>query len=342
MIFSDALLQWFDANRREMPWREEPSPYRVWVSEIMLQQTRVSAVIPYFMRFIEQLPDVYALAAAKEDTLLLLWQGLGYYSRASNLQKAAAIIVEEHRGVIPSDYETLLTLPGIGPYTAGAVASIAFGEKVAAVDGNVLRVFTRVLEWYEDIQKTQTKRRIKEEAEARMPEDRPGDFNQSLMELGAMICLPQNPLCGKCPVREFCKARRNGTQRELPVKTGKKPVQEEKRTVFLLTAKNTLAIRKREATGLLKNMWEFLHTQGHLKEEEACLWLKNQGMQPVHMEKGPSYTHIFSHRAWNMISYVVEVERKEEENVWIVADELRNYAIPSAFSFLLRAYWDGE
>lgn len=323
-----------------MPWREEPSPYRVWVSEIMLQQTRVSTVIPYFERFVDRLPDVYALAEADEDTLLLLWQGLGYYSRVMNLQKAARIIVEEYSGVIPSTSEALLKLPGIGPYTAGAVASIAFGEQAPAVDGNVLRVFARILESDEDIQKAKTRKRIAEEVLARMPKERPGDFNQSLMELGALICLPQNPLCGECPVRGYCKARRNGTQRELPVKGKKNPVVQETRTVFLLTTEDTLAIRKRKPTGLLKNMWEFVHTEGHLSEREAVGFLTGQGMVPVSIQEGPVYTHLFSHRAWDMISYVVELEGESPAHTWIVADDLRDYAIPSAFSFLLRAYWE--
>lgn len=339
VTLSDALLHWFDANRREMPWREEPSPYRVWVSEIMLQQTRVSTVIPYFERFVQHLPDIEALASADEDTLLLLWQGLGYYSRVLNLKKAAQMIVDEYDGQLPESQDELMKLPGIGPYTAGAISSIAFGRQAAAVDGNVLRVFARVLECDEDIQKTGIRKRITEEVLSRMPDDRPGDYNQSLMELGAMICLPLNPLCGECPIRAFCLARRNGTQRALPVKAKKAPVTKEKRTVFLMVSDERLAIRKRKSTGLLKNMWEFEHTEGHLTKAAARDYLEKRGLSVQKIQSGPAYTHLFSHRSWDMISYVVEVAAADETGTWIVADELRNYAIPSAFSFILQEYW---
>lgn len=340
MSFSKQLLQWFDKNRREMPWRELPTPYRVWVSEIMLQQTRVATVIPYFERFMQHLPDVEALSQADEDTLLLLWQGLGYYSRVMNLRKAARMIMDEYRGEIPSSREELLLLPGIGPYTAGAVASIAFGEKAAAVDGNVLRVYTRILDCHEDIQKEKTKRLVAARATEDMPDDRPGDFNQSLMELGAMICLPQNPLCGECPVRPFCLARKNGTEALLPVKAKKKPTVIEKKTVFLLLAEETLALRQRPPEGLLKNMWEFVHTEGHLDAAQAGAFLRKRGVQVQKITPGPAYTHLFSHRSWDMISYVVTVDEEDEESRWIVAEDLKEYAIPSAFSFLLRAYWE--
>lgn len=218
------LLAWYDSGRRILPWREEPTPYHVWLSEIMLQQTRVEAVKPYYDRFLQALPDIESLAAADEEKLLKLWEGLGYYNRARNLKKAAQILVSEYGGRMPDDYEIILSLPGIGSYTAGAISSIAFGKAYPAVDGNVLRILARLRTDERDILQAGVKKSVEEELADVMPKDRPGDFNQALMELGAMVCIPNGaPKCDVCPWKELCRARAQGITGEFPKKAGKKP-----------------------------------------------------------------------------------------------------------------------
>lgn len=335
MSFSGHLLDWFDSHRRYMPWRKYPTPYRVLVSEIMLQQTRVTTVLPYFDRFMQELPDIGSLANVPEEKLLVLWQGLGYYSRALNLKKAAMQIVDIFEGEVPGTKEELQTLAGIGDYTAGAVASIAFGKKVTAVDGNVLRVFSRILNSPEDIRSVKTKRRIDGEVFDRMPDDRPGDFNQALMELGALICLPKNPKCEICPVKNFCEAEAEGTQSELPVKGASRPRSIVPMTVLVLMDGGQYALRKRGSTGLLKRMWEFANEPGHLSEAEVRELLINKGYVVESIRKGPSRVHVFSHVEWDMISFFCEVEKSDDSLTWIAAEEISDYAIPSAFIFLL-------
>lgn len=268
--FSDVLLRWFDGSRRILPWREDPSPYHVWVSEIMLQQTRVEAVKPYYDRFLTELPDIGALAQAKEEKLLKLWEGLGYYNRVKNMQKAAQTVMLCYDGKLPEDYETLIELKGIGSYTAGAISSIAYGRKVPAVDGNVLRVMARNLEYDGDILKDSTKKYFFRLLKEHMPTDRPGDFNQALMELGALVCVPNGkPLCDDCPLCGTCLARRHGTTDEYPVKSGKKPRRIVNMTVYHITdAEGRLLIRRRTAPGLLSGMWE-LPNEEKEKETEA-------------------------------------------------------------------------
>ena len=264
------LLEWYGRNARSLPWREEPAPYRVWVSEIMLQQTRVEAVKPYFARFLAELPDVTALASAPEQQLMKLWEGLGYYSRARNLQKAARVMVEQYGGTLPADYDALLKLPGIGPYTAGAVASIAYGIPVPAVDGNVLRVVMRLTAGWEDIADPAVKRAVERRMAAILPKDRPGDFNQAMMELGATVCAPGGePKCLVCPLNALCEGYRQGVARELPVKAKKKARRIEERTVFLLVCDGELAIRKRADSGLLAGLWELPSVEGKLNPEGA-------------------------------------------------------------------------
>lgn len=340
LSFADRLLQWFDENRRAMPWRDEPTPYRVWISEIMLQQTRVTTATPYFLRFVEKVPDVYALAVLPEEDLLVLWQGLGYYSRALNLKKAAIQVVAEHDGVLPGTKEELLTLPGIGDYTAGAIASIAFGETVTAIDGNVLRVFARVLNRTDDIKKEKTKKVFAPEVEKRLSNDRPGDFNQALMELGALICVPKNPKCEECPVCEHCEAYQAGVQNELPVRIDKTKTRRVQMTAFLLRDGEEVAIRKREDAGLLKKMWEFFHVQGHLAVKEAKGALRESGYEVISIKAGPRHTHVFSHVEWEMISYIANVQKIDDSLTWVAAEELADYAIPSAFSFLVERLAD--
>ena len=240
------LLQWYRANRRILPWREDPRPYRVWVSEIMLQQTRVEAVLPYYERFLRELPDIPALAAAPEEQLLKLWEGLGYYSRVRNLQKAARVVCEQYGGKLPGDYEAVKALPGIGEYTAGAICSIAFGLPTPAVDGNVLRVVCRITGDETPVDSPALKRRCREELAPLYPEGAAGDFTQALMELGAMVCLPGGaPRCGECPAREFCAACASGDPERLPVKPPKKPRRIEQRRVWVVLSPAGVLLHRR-------------------------------------------------------------------------------------------------
>ncbi len=266
----EPLLAWYRQNARVLPWREEPDPYRVWISEIMLQQTRVEAVKPYFARFMEELPDVEALAEVSDDRLLKLWEGLGYYSRARNLKKAARIIVERYGGRLPDTMEELLGLPGIGSYTAGAIASIAYGKPEPAVDGNVLRVLSRLLASRDDIANPAVKRRFEEELRLVIPAENCGAFNQGLIEIGAVVCVPNGePRCGECPMRSVCLAARNGLTGEIPYKAPKRPRRIEERTVLLIRSGDLVVIRKRPEKGLLASMYEFPGLEGKRSPEEA-------------------------------------------------------------------------
>ena len=345
------LLQWYDYNRRILPWREEPTPYHVWVSEIMLQQTRVEAVKGYYDRFLTRLPDIAALAAAEDEELLKLWEGLGYYNRVRNMQKAAHVIVEQHGGEMPADYEKLRALPGIGDYTAGAISSIAFGLPYPAVDGNVLRVMSRIACSEEDIAKEQTKKKLKEDLTVILPE-RVGDYNQSLMELGAVVCLPNGkPLCGQCPVVHLCRAFQAGREMQLPVKAAKKERRIEKRIVYLLSCDGRFLLHRRKPEGLLAGMWEF----PNVLELEGI----SEGKAPegtLAVTKRKKAKHIFSHVEWHMEGLWMEAEQSDggvperliammcrltgekepaaEEDGWIFAspEEIKEkYPMPSAF-----------
>ena len=281
------LLAWYDENKRDLPWRgDHPDPYQVWVSEIMLQQTRVAAVMPYYRAWMEELPTVEALAAADEERLMKLWQGLGYYSRARNLQRAARMIVENFGGRFPESRSDLLSLPGVGEYTAGAVASIAFGRQVPAVDGNVLRVAARVADIREDIMDTKVRASFQALMEAAMPADRPGIFNQALMDLGAMVCVPKAaPECRRCPLAELCEANRLGVQSQLPVRRKKTARRVEELTVYLLLQDGKAALRQREDRGLLAGLWEFPHVPGELEEANAAGPVENWGLTPLEWKK---------------------------------------------------------
>ena len=306
-VIAAPLLRWFHSEKRALPWREEPTPYRVWVSEIMLQQTRVEAVKPYFERFVAALPDVRALARADETTLMKLWEGLGYYSRARHLQSAARLICSDHGGEIPAHFDDLLALPGIGRYTAGAVASIAFGERRPAVDGNVLRVIMRLLACPADILKESTKRAVEEALIARLPKNA-GDFNQALMELGALICLPRGAArCPSCPLERLCLAKEANLQAELPQKTPPKRRRTEKLTIFLLAKNDKIALEKRPAQGLLAGLWGFPAMEGHLKKNEAAKTLQALGLIPAKLHALPAAQHIFSHITWQMVGWHVEL-----------------------------------
>ena len=336
-IIVEPLLKWFQNNARILPWRENPTPYRVWVSEIMLQQTRVEAVIPYFERFVEKLPDVKALAECEEEVLLKLWEGLGYYNRVRNMQIAAQTIMEEYQGEIPKDYEKLLKLKGIGHYTAGAISSIAYGQPNPAVDGNVLRVITRVCADNSDIMKDTFKRKVEESLKAVMPKEQSSAFNQALMELGAKVCIPNGePLCEQCPWKEFCEAKKQSSQKNFPVKIKKTIRKTEEKTVFVIRKENCIVLNKRPKKGLLAGLYEFPNVSSYLSEEQALQWLKDNNLKAIKMIPLASAKHIFSHVEWHMKGYMVWIDELEEEKSDFLFVELedteKNYPIPSAFS----------
>lgn len=339
---TEPLLAWYRQNKRKLPWRDRNNAYYTWVSEIMLQQTRVEAVKPYFLRFTEELPDISALAVCPEEKLLKLWEGLGYYNRVRNMQKAACQVVENHNGRLPASYEELLTLKGIGNYTAGAIASIAYGIPVPAVDGNVLRVITRIQENSGDIMKQSVRRQMEEELKKIMPTDAPGDFNQALMELGAVVCVPNGPArCEECPANFCCRAYGHGTVAKYPVKTLKKSRKTENRTVLVIQDGNYTAIKKRPQKGLLSGLYEFPNTEGHLTEEEALEKVREFDLDPLYIEPLPQSKHIFSHIEWRMIGYRIRVAALEKNNTQelIFADRKEyasQYAIPSAFGAYIK------
>lgn len=329
------LLKWYGQNARVLPWRSNPVPYWVWLSEIMLQQTRVETVLPYFTHFVEALPDISSLAHASEEQLHKLWEGLGYYSRVRNLHKAAIQVMERYDGELPPSYELLLDLCGIGEYTAGAIASIAFGQPVPAVDGNVLRVFSRILGCESDVASLQVKKAYRELLLQIMPLDRPGDFNQAVMDLGAGVCLPNGlPVCGCCPLAHLCTAFREGTQMALPVKSAKKARRIEEKTVFLICSPEGVLLRKRPAEGLLAGLWEFPNIPARLSRNKAESFLKEQGNQIQKLYSLKEAKHIFSHIEWKMAGYLAVCQKaKWEGAVPVTLKELETmYAVPGAFS----------
>ena len=337
------LLAWYDCSRRILPWREEVTPYRTWVSEIMLQQTRVAAALPYFRRFMERYPTVEDLAAGEEQELLKLWEGLGYYSRARNLQKTARIIAGEYGGRFPADRQALLRLPGIGEYTAGAILSIAFGQPVPAVDGNVLRILSRITGSQLDILDTRNKKQYSAWTEAAVPADRPGAFNQALMDLGAGVCLPgASPRCEACPLAHLCAAREAGTQALLPVRTPRKAKRAEEKTVFLLRREDgSVALRRRGDTGLLAGLWEYPNTEGLLTEPQAAALLRQWGLTPLRWEKSWQGKHIFTHVRWDMQGYAVTVAG-DGGLEWYSQRQRRQMAVPSAFEKATRVLGELE
>ena len=326
------LLTWYDLNGRTLPWRSVVTPYRTWVSEIMLQQTRVSAVIPYFERFMAELPDVAALADVPEERLLKLWEGLGYYSRARNLQRAAKIVVSDFGGALPQSYHALLSLPGIGEYTAAAIASINFSEPVAAVDGNLLRVAARVSGCGEDIMDAKVRRLFRQRLDAAIDADRPGAYNQAMMDLGATVCLPNGaPKCEICPARTVCEAYKNGLTEVLPVRAKKKSRRVEERTVLLLFQGGKVALRKRPDSGLLASLWEFPSILGNLDESGVSLALAQMGLSAKSIEPAGSAKHIFTHIEWDMKGYFADVTGETDDLFWADAAAFDAAAIPTAF-----------
>lgn len=333
-VIVEPLLEWFYKNKRELPWRSDPTPYHVWISEIMLQQTRVEAVKEYYKRFLNKLPDVSSLASVSDEELMKLWEGLGYYNRARNLKKAAGVIVKEYEGVIPGTYEELLTLPGIGSYTAGAISSIAYKKKVPAVDGNVLRVVMRVLGCFKNIDDAKTKKWLEEELIKILPED-VSSFNQALMELGALVCVPNGePHCMNCPLQKYCKTFEHSLFQEIPVRKEKKKRRIEEKTVFIFYSKGKVALLKRKETGLLAGLYEFPNYDKKMTQKEVLKYLKEKKIEALKIEELPFAKHIFSHVEWHMQGYKIILDDffETEEYIWSDLKDLNEkYAIPSAF-----------
>ncbi|MFR3786449.1 A/G-specific adenine glycosylase [Agathobaculum desmolans] len=327
------LLTWYDEGHRELPWRTSPTPYHVWISEIMLQQTRVEAVRGYFTRWMQALPDIQSLAAAEEPLYMKLWEGLGYYSRVRNLHRAAVQVCEHYHGALPASYDALLALPGIGEYTAGAIASIAFGLPVPAVDGNVLRVASRLENDFTPITDPACKRAVRTRFAALMPADRPGDLNQALMELGATVCLPNGaPLCESCPIQHLCLGYHHGNAAILPVRAAKKARRIEHRTVLLLRYQGMVGLTRRPDTGLLAGLWELPSVEGTLSPAQIRRVFTERGWQCAELLSLRPAKHIFTHVEWHMTGYYVTLSAPPNELTFVTPDALRTaYALPSAF-----------
>lgn len=335
------LSNWYLDHFRALPWRVDATPYHVWISEIMLQQTRVEAVLPYYHRFIDALPDVYALADVSTEVLLKLWEGLGYYSRARNLQKAAKIIVEKYDGQIPSDYEVLLTLPGIGAYTAGAIASIAFDIPVPAVDGNVMRVLARLTGDDTDVLSPQGKKQFSNLAWELIPQSHPGRFNQALMELGETVCIPSGtPHCSECPVQSECVAFREGLVSELPIRIKKTNRRTEHRNIALVRMaddENAILLHRRNDTGLLAGMWELPNTLSDQPLEALEIAMRERCSDIGEL---PEARHLFTHIEWRMTGRIYEMIKPvalSDDYAWVTMSQLRNaFPLPSAFRVYAR------
>ena len=331
------LLFWYEQNKRDLPWRESPTPYHVWVSEIMLQQTRVETVKPYFARFIATLPTVKDLAEADEDTLLKLWEGLGYYSRVRNMQKAAKDICLRFGGNIPSEKEALLSLCGIGSYTAGAISAFAFGKPEPAVDGNVLRVVARLVADDRNVLEQKTKEDIEDALKQVVPPDFAGNFGQALIELGALVCLPSQAetKCQACPLSHLCQAKAQGLVSILPTRFQKQSKKSEEKTILLYSFNQKIYIRKRAKQGLLAGLWEFPHLEGSLSKEDVLAYLEAQNIKAAKLEVLPASKHIFTHLVWNMVGYHITLAAPPafSDGLFVPISALKEeYAIPSAFS----------
>ncbi len=336
-VLPGLLLPWYRENRRDLPWRQDREPYHIWLSEIMLQQTRVEAVKGYYARFLAALPTIEALADCDDDALHKLWEGLGYYSRVRNLKKAAQEIMERYDGVFPQDHAQVLALPGIGDYTAGAICSIAFGLPTPAVDGNVLRVYARLMEDPAPIDLPATKKRVQEAFRAIYPQEA-GDFTQALMELGATVCGPnRKPDCGNCPCREICLGFQNGTAENLPVKAPRREKRQEDRTVLILSCDGRYALEKRPDSGLLAGLWQFPNVLGKLDTREALAAVEKLGLQPRELHRQVHRKHIFTHIQWNMTGLYLEVSEAAGPFQWFTAEEIDTQAaLPTAF----RLFWE--
>ncbi|GGA89287.1 A/G-specific adenine glycosylase [Ornithinibacillus halotolerans] len=332
--FQNDLLTWYYANKRDLPWRRTNDPYKVWVSEIMLQQTKVDTVIPYFYNFIEQFPTVYDLANAEEQEVLKAWEGLGYYSRARNLQHAVREVVERYDGKVPSKPKELEGLKGIGSYTKGAILSIAFNQPEPAVDGNVMRVFSRVLNIDDDIAQAKTKKLFETLTREVISHEDPSSFNQAIMDLGATICTPKSPTCLLCPVQEHCRAFDLGVEQQLPIKSKAKKNKTQSYAVLLIeNEQGEIGIEQRPEEGLLANLWQYpmvpLEENSIEKIEE---WIySNHGFTIKLGKKQGELKHVFSHLTWNLDIYtalLIEDNIKNKNIKFVPKQELINYPFP--------------
>lgn len=330
-------MAWYDEHKRELPWRGTKDAYRIWLSEIMLQQTRVGAVMGYYERFLDACPTVFDLVALDTDRLYKLWEGLGYYSRARNLKRAAEIVAAEYGGEFPKTFAELKKLPGIGEYTAAAIASIAFGAREPAVDGNLLRVSARVAGIKKCVSEEKTKKEIRELLRAAMDAERPGEYNQAMMDLGATVCLPNGaPLCTECPARGFCEAYREGLEQVLPLRSKQKKRRGEEKTVFLLVQDGKIALRQRGDTGLLAGLWEFPNVEGNLDEASAHVALSRLGFSADELTPLGTAKHIFTHVEWQMKGYLCFGRGENGDFSFVDEKEFAACAIPSAFRAFTR------
>ena len=331
------LLPWYETNKRDLPWRKDREPYHVWLSEIMLQQTRVEAVKGYYARFLAVLPTVADLANADDDHLHKLWEGLGYYSRVRNLKKAAIAIMEQHGGAFPAEYSAVRSLPGIGDYTAGAICSICYDQPTPAVDGNVLRVIARVTADETPVDLPAYKKDVSAELTEIYP-PRAGDFTQALMELGATVCIPNGkPLCDACPCRDFCKARAMGIAQELPIRLPKRGRREEEKTVLILSAQERYALVKRPEKGLLAGLWQFPELPGTMELNDVLQAAGEMGLTVKDVYRQVDKKHIFTHIEWKMRGFYLEVTEENERFTWLTREQIENdAALPTAF----RQFWE--
>lgn len=339
--FSEELLHWYRNNGRILPWRGKKNAYYTWLSEIMLQQTRVEAVKDYFYRFIDRLPDIASLSQSEEEEVLKLWEGLGYYSRARNLHKGAKLIMERFHGKMPAEYSKIRSLPGIGDYTAAAISSIVFSEKMPAVDGNLLRIFARLNAYEGDILSKEAKDLAFRYFQERMDESFPGDFNEALMDLGAMVCVPKGQIqCGSCPLSSFCLGLKEGKQEQYPKKREKKERKKEQYSIFLIRLGEKIVLKKRPKKGILAGLYGFYQLPGFLNKKEALEEVKKLGFIPLKLRELGSARHIFTHKEWEMLGYEVECgefplceELREEIELFTKEEIESNLSIPSAFSY---------
>lgn len=331
------LLPWYAIHKRDLPWRKDREAYHVWISEIMLQQTRVEAVKGYYARFLNKLPTIFDLASADDELLHKLWEGLGYYSRVRNLKKAAKRILELHDGKFPEKYEDVLALPGIGEYTAGAICSIAFEQPTPAVDGNVLRVISRLTDDATPIDLPAYKKAVRDTL-AQIYPDKAGDFTQALMELGATVCGPnRKPDCNVCPCRDICLGRLRSTADSLPVKLPKRGRKIEEKTVFIISCDGKFALQKRPDTGLLASLWQFPNVPGKLDTVQSLATVEAMGLRPKDISRQVERSHVFTHIQWDMRGVYVEVSQTNDAYSWLCATQIRNEtALPTAF----RQFWE--
>ncbi len=340
-IWVNQLLTWYDQEKRDLPWRKSSDPYAIWVSEIMLQQTRVETVLDYYRRWMERFPDLKSLAEADLQTVLKIWEGLGYYARAKNLQKAAQRIVDDLGGAFPSSYEQIIDLPGVGPYTAGAIASIAFGLPIPAVDGNVLRVMSRIFALVE-IDKPDTQQAIRNKVQLGFPSGRAGDYTQALMELGALVCLPRNPACMDCPIKSECQAYAQNKQDLWPIRKEKNQVKKVKRQVAVIKNADYILMHQRPAKGLLADLWEFPGVEGGCKKDFAARFAEEYRLKLKIGKHLLDAKHVFTHLEWDLKVYQARLENHDglterTDFQWVHQEELDQLAIPTAFQKIKQA-----